>query len=90
MFPYLTTPRTHLHREPHAALPVFLSRVSGSKDGFFKYGSTKAKVASGNWLSSNDINSSINLSMLAICLLAPFCQVKSADGDFTEKNRTNV
>lgn len=27
------------------------------------------------------------LSKLAICRLAPFCHVKSADGDFTEEKR---
>lgn len=61
---YLTTPMTHLHRAPQAELLVFLSKASGSKLGFFRYGSTKSSVDSGSWLSSNDINSSMNLKSI--------------------------
>ena len=44
----LTTPLTHLHREPQAELLVLRSSVSGSNVGFFRYGSTRESVASGN------------------------------------------
>ena len=58
---YLTTPRTHLHSDAAATLLVFLSRFCGWNDAFFRYGSTRLRVVSGNSVSSNEIISSMNL-----------------------------
>ena len=69
----LASSLSSLHQNGLAFIRVVFKRVVFHQRGFTAHIIQRHK---------DKLNS--HLSRLAICLLAPFCQVRSADGDFTE------